>query len=198
MALMMILRDGAFGMLLEISIPVIMWAGCLLGTLMKLIVKMRSKVALIESMGRIWKFQGFLFDFGFIYMKFHGSNFTWSNNQLGEQHIKVRLDIAVCNAKFQEIFRNVQVLHLDPIGSDHCPILINLLFDEKRTPRCFKFEKRWVDHPDFKDIVTEGWYRMENEDLEVDGLSSMIRFCDRINRCRSVLWDWSKKAYPRS
>lgn len=61
---------------------------------------------------------------------------------MGDQHIKERLDRAVGNRVFCDHFHNAQVFHLDPIGSDHSPILVNLNFKDNRTSRSFKFEQQ--------------------------------------------------------
>lgn len=54
----------------------------------------------VRNASRLWSFQSFLFDCGLLDLKFNGASFTCLNNQLGEAHIKERLDKAVCNSKF--------------------------------------------------------------------------------------------------
>lgn len=146
-----------------------------------------------RCLSKIWRFQNFMFDCGFIDMGFQGNIFTWSNNQIGNHHIKVRLDRVVCNHKLQEIFTNAQVTHREPIGSDHSPILVDLLFKDGKTSRGFVFEKRWIDHPDFKKTVGMGW-----SSAVVDAEDPLLIFCRRLDGCKSILAKWSKSAFPNS
>lgn len=83
--------------------------------------------------------------------------------------------------------------HLDPIGSNHNPILVDLLFKEAKTPSVFIFEKRWIYHPDYKDVVDRGWrnsHGFNDNPLKV--------FCRKLDSCRSTLAKWSKSAYLNS
>lgn len=123
--------------------------------------------------------------------KVQWASFTWSNNQLGEAHIKESLDRAVCNSKFLESLHRTLVLHLDPIGSDHCSLLVYFEYNYKRAPQVFKFDRFWVEHPDYWMVVEEGW--------KAKGILrelSWLEFEKNINNCRRILIEWSKNAFP--
>ncbi|KAF7812941.1 uncharacterized protein G2W53_033917 [Senna tora] len=60
-----------------------------------------KKGGLTRSARRLWNFQSLLFDCCLMDMSFKGAKFTWINKQIGDDHIKERLDITVCNHRFQ-------------------------------------------------------------------------------------------------
>ncbi|XP_059301959.1 uncharacterized protein LOC132053883 [Lycium ferocissimum] len=60
-----------------------------------------------------------LFDIGF-----KGSPFTWWNGISAGDCIFKRLDRAVVNQQFQNLFSNIEVEHLSRTGSDHTPLLL--------------------------------------------------------------------------
>lgn len=91
------------------------------------------------------------------------------------------------------MYQNCLTFHLDPIGSDHCPVLINTCFKEKLTPRTFKFEILWVDHPDFLEVVKEGW---ENGGWVSNG--AMDEYVKMLNNCRRILIVWSKRVFQNN
>jgi len=39
-------------------------------------------------------------------------------------------------------------------GSDHVPLVLNFGIQEARKPSLFRFEKWWLEQPDFKQLVT--------------------------------------------
>ena len=58
-----------------------------------------------------------LHDLGFL-----GAPWTFDNGQDGDRNVKVRLDRAVANPEWMNIFPNNQVNHIVSTASDHCPI----------------------------------------------------------------------------
>lgn len=55
---------------------------------------------------------------------FFGKSFTWENNQEGLACIKGRLDWAVANKDWLELFPLALVKHLRTEESDHCLIML--------------------------------------------------------------------------
>jgi hypothetical protein len=43
------------------------------------------------------------------------------------------------------------------VGSDHVLLVINFGVDEPRKPSVFIFEKWWLNHPGFKEVVNKAW-----------------------------------------
>ena len=46
---------------------------------------------------------------------------------------------------------------LPRIGSDHTPLILDTGARRVTSPKPFRFEKWWLDQPDFKDLVCEIW-----------------------------------------
>ncbi|KAF7809654.1 reverse transcriptase [Senna tora] len=105
----------------------------------------------------VFRFQNFVTNCCLIDMEFKGHPFTWSNKQHDGDHIKERLDRVMGNVSFRDGFPKAQVFHKEALGSDHAPIILILEFIDKKSPRRFRVESFWLDHPDFKKLVDEAW-----------------------------------------
>ncbi|KAF7831683.1 reverse transcriptase [Senna tora] len=139
------------------------------------------------------RFQNFIYDCSLMDMSFQGAQFTWSNKQLGEAHIKERIDRALCTNAFCAAFPKAQVFHHEPIGSDHCPLVVHFAYEDIKTPRVFKFEQAWVHNESFIGVIKKAWRK------DVDGaLSPQEQFSARLTWCRSLLQDWSKAEFPNN
>ncbi|KAF8389521.1 hypothetical protein HHK36_026216 [Tetracentron sinense] len=95
---------------------------------------------------------------------FQGPQFTWNNKREGGDFIQCRLDRGFANTEWRTLFQDVHVLHLDDVGSDHNPILINL---EKQPPknRRFRFEAMWTLHEGSLSDIHASLSKDHNKDL---------------------------------
>ena len=86
-----------------------------------------------------------------------GSNFTWSNGRLDNNHIQVRLDRTVCNQQSIGFWDAISCSTLSKCHSDHYPILLVLAKGAPARARPFRFLSVWLEHPDCRRLVTETW-----------------------------------------
>ncbi|XP_024015937.1 uncharacterized protein LOC112089189 [Eutrema salsugineum] len=85
-----------------------------------------------------------------------GLIFSWWNSQ-AENPISKKIDHALINQSWAEIFPEAYAEFLEPQQSDHavCLFRIPSLCRQKRKP--FKFFHHVTDHPEYHDIVEEAW-----------------------------------------
>ncbi|XP_030943673.1 uncharacterized protein LOC115968415 [Quercus lobata] len=103
-----------------------------------------------------------LIDLGFC-----GYKFTWNNKRPGAANTRERLDRAVANKEWRDMF---------PTGTDN-----NF---QGRIARGFKFEERWLLEEDCGNVVDEAWAQTGGAD------SPMAIVSAKINHCGAVLDAW--------
>lgn len=94
---------------------------------------------------------GDLLDLGF-----QGPATTWWNSET-----QLRLDRAVCNPSWCDIFGHARVQHLLPSDSDHLPILLHAsTIPILKIPhhQRFHFEAYWLQHIECNDVVKGAWF----------------------------------------
>ncbi|KAL4311976.1 hypothetical protein GQ457_01G025270 [Hibiscus cannabinus] len=98
-------------------------------------------------------FADFMFKSGLMDMGFSGPEFTWNRGDLYQ-----RLDRFICNSTWYSIFPASEVHHLQRIGSDHCPILLDTGNSNRMsTMRPYRFLAAWNDHPSFNELLESSW-----------------------------------------
>lgn len=123
-------------------------------------------------------------------LEFKGPCYTWSNNQGGDNNIRIRLDRALANVDWRNLFPRAQVMHELKVGSDHCPIVIKCRVPLKRVPFTFKFESKWSTHPDCKEVINMAW-QSQNRGSDLFGL------VQKLKRCREALLEWSRRVFGK-
>ncbi|KAL4340929.1 hypothetical protein GQ457_08G016820 [Hibiscus cannabinus] len=98
-------------------------------------------------------FTKFLFDSGLVDMGYNGPTFTWKRGNLSQ-----RLDRGLCNDAWYDLFPNFEVFHLQSLGSDHCPIIIDTICQRSAGySRPFRFLSAWNDHSNFQSMLKALW-----------------------------------------
>lgn len=69
------------------------------------------------------------------------------------------IDRALYNVRFQRLYTLTTLTHLPRISSDHSSLLIRLANVISGTSNGFVFQRMWVDHPYFMNIVAQDWAR---------------------------------------
>ena len=90
-----------------------------------------------------------------------------------EAHVMEQLDRALCNTAWREACPRAQVCTLEPLGSDHTPLLIQPTYFGFYGSQEFKFELMWTDHVDYHRMIDREWGKVSggefggNQDLLV-------------------------------
>ncbi|XP_010490225.1 PREDICTED: uncharacterized protein LOC104767965 [Camelina sativa] len=92
---------------------------------------------------------------GLIDFSYQGNQFSWIG-QRSNGKIRCRLDRAMGNEEWHNIFSHTNVEYLKMWGSDHRPLLASILSRPKKFVRRFMFDKRWIDKPGLKEAVVDG------------------------------------------
>ena len=83
--------------------------------------------------------------------------YTWNNKRLDPGHIAARLYWFLVQNTFLLLTLNLSSKILPFGGSDHKPILLEMVNDNNLGPIPFRFNPMWAKRPDFLRIVSESW-----------------------------------------
>lgn len=131
-------------------------------------------------------FHNFIHDTGMIDAGFFGNPYTWCNNRRSATRIWQRLDRALISIAFQNSFPALKIYHLSRVGSDHTPLCFCFL-DIGAAPKSrFVFQRIWVDHSDFQQMVAHTWSKTYS------GYPG-TRFTKKMSHLRRILknWNWT-------
>lgn len=85
-----------------------------------------------------------------------GPKYTWSNGRQGIANVQKRLDRALCNEDWRQLFPEGTTLILPRTYSDHSHLLIYALgYIPNGANRPFRFEAAWLMDPSFEDRSKE-------------------------------------------
>jgi hypothetical protein len=138
------------------------------------------------------QFQEVLEDCHFSDLGYTGSKFTWTNCRQDESFIKERLDKAVANMSWIQLYKKVKVNILAARTSDHKPLLLSFTNTEEKArqvQRGTKFEAKWLADEESREVITSTW----NDCL--GGGSSIQMVQQKLEMCKSALRRWNGKKY---
>lgn len=121
-------------------------------------------------------------------MGFSGWKYTLSNNIGINQMIWKRLDRWLINDNWLENMPESTITHLFTTGSDHCPLLLEIINNEGNHTEFFKFLNCWVDKHNILGSVKTFWEREVKR-------NSMLRFHHKMKKLSNCLSKWSKQEY---
>jgi hypothetical protein len=133
-----------------------------------------------------WLINGFrqaVLDSGLVDVPVEGYPFTWFKSLGTSRAVEERLDRALANTGWSNIFPTTTLENLAAPSSDHYPILLNRC-PVKRPhmhKHSFRYENAWYPEPGFKELVTDAWH-MHSTNSVVSKLSS----------CAADMVVWSK------
>jgi hypothetical protein len=111
----------------------------------------------LRKESQMTQFREVLEDCHFSDLGFIGSKFTWTNGQQGGSFIKERLDRAIANISWIQLYKKVGVHILAARTSDHKPLLISFTNKEERVrqvTRGSKFEAKWLVDEESCEVIT--------------------------------------------
>eukprot|EP00253_Pinus_taeda_P035656 PITA_35656 len=162
-------------------------ANCILGGDFNMITSLMEKKGGLRKLNRDGeKFKEFIDNTHLVDVYPKQGNFTWNNRRGGENLISSRLDRFLVSENLLLDGRNLESSILPSGGSDHWPI--SLIIDVPRHPsnKPFRFEKFWIEHPNFLTMVEKWWA----EPLAEEG-SKMFNLQNRLKHIKLKLKDWN-------
>ena len=105
------------------------------------------------------RFRQTVIDSGLSDVPIEGYPFTWFKSLGTPRAVEERLDRALANNKWFNIFPNATIETLAAPASDHYPIYVNVAPTPRPyvSKRHFRYENAWHLEPGFKDLVTNSW-----------------------------------------
>ncbi|XP_026417371.1 uncharacterized protein LOC113312852 [Papaver somniferum] len=106
---------------------------------------------------------------------FSGNKFTWSNRQSEVDCIYARLDMALGNGYLLNQYGSSRVHHIDTIGSDHIPIILETNPLSYQGSKPYKYFKCWSSDPSVREIISNA-YSKEVRGSSPFQLTNKLRF----------------------
>ncbi|XP_058761720.1 uncharacterized protein LOC131635127 [Vicia villosa] len=103
-------------------------------------------------------FQQVVSDCNLVDIPIEGHQFTWVKSRGTEHMIEERLDRALSDMVWLQLFPNVKLLNLIASHSDHSPIMLDC--DPKQHVKrnfTFRFENKWLNEVGITETVQDGW-----------------------------------------
>lgn len=132
-----------------------------------------------------WLLQGFqevLDNCNLLDMNLVGYPFTWERGYGTNKWVEVRLDYALVNAEFRNMFGDAKLTNLEITTYDHCPLLLEpYIYNQQQFNKKLRVENAWLRELMCEHIVKEAC----NDNAEKT-------LFDRISFCAGKLADWDK------
>ncbi|XP_026417560.1 uncharacterized protein LOC113313050 [Papaver somniferum] len=113
-----------------------------------------------------------------------GLQHFWSNCQHGNKKILCKLDIAIFNLLWLQKFEGWSYKVVLRVASDHAPLLGGGAQIPKPQNAPMRFQKMWVSHPNFMEVVQKCW----SEEIIGDPAFILQR---KLKKLKKILKDWN-------
>ncbi|XP_026410929.1 uncharacterized protein LOC113306174 [Papaver somniferum] len=124
-----------------------------------------------------------LSDLGYI-----GNRFTWNNRQYGNNCIYARLDRALVNGHWLNHYGCTPVHHIDTIGSDHIPIILETTSVSFQGSKPYRYFKCWGSDPSVREVIKNAYSK------DVRG-SSSFQFTNKLRFVKHDLKLWNHQPF---
>lgn len=132
-----------------------------------------------------WLLDGFnsvLSDTGLSDLELYGHQFTWEKGRDTPLWLEIRLDRAMANNTWFDLFPLTKLFNIDGSLSDHSPIFLEPRCGSKMQGRKrFRFENAWLMEPLCKQIVKKNW---EGDNIDI---------LQKIKQCCESLDTWGRE-----
>jgi len=102
-----------------------------------------------------FEFIGVIEACGLVDIGYTGLPFTWCNQRDAEARVWKRLDRAMVNDKWLEVMPQTTIENLSSVGSDHTPLLMEMIRANESHIKYFKFLHFWVENGTFMKTVQQ-------------------------------------------
>lgn len=116
--------------------------------------------------------------------------YTWSNKHADVSVTKERLDTAVANNLWKELYKEVRIEGLPAVSSDHKPLLVSFkrgFNSQYRIRKVFRFETKWIKEGECANIIEKEW------NFGILPNLPLKRVHTTLNKCSSSLFKWNKQ-----
>ncbi|XP_024010299.1 uncharacterized protein LOC112085326 [Eutrema salsugineum] len=122
-------------------------------------------------------------DCGMLDFPYKGNSFSWVGRRRSGK-VKCRLDRALGNEEWMSKFSHSSVEYMKLWGSDHRLVLAMIKINNIRRKKSFRFDKKWIGKPGFKETVVSGWGPFDE--------FSRRDFHQKVTQCRKNISIWKK------
>uniref|UniRef100_A0A803P3Y4 Reverse transcriptase domain-containing protein n=1 Tax=Cannabis sativa TaxID=3483 RepID=A0A803P3Y4_CANSA len=132
----------------------------------------------------------FLFETGGVDLGFFGCKFTWKNKRQSGGLIRERLDRALVDTEWINLFPRGGVRNLPILSSDHDPILFDSVMERSRGSTPFKFYEAWFKEGSCLEIIQQAWTSSGSIDSNenISRRFDAIRASTMVRRKRNFIW----------
>jgi hypothetical protein len=144
----------------------------------------------VRPRSQMRNFQAALEDCNLLDLGFTGPTFTWTNGRSGCELSLERLDRAVANPEWCQLFDAVDVQVLPRCFSDHNPLLVSISNSQHvkwRKSRQFRFEASWVAHKEHKPLIKQVWR------VKAPVRDKWRMIISKLEGCRKSLQHWARR-----
>ncbi|KAG8658406.1 hypothetical protein MANES_03G145466v8 [Manihot esculenta] len=116
---------------------------------------------------------------------FTSTSVEFKKPRFGDANIWERLDRSLASYNWISLYQHANLSHLDDLGSNHRPFLLNLYPSTSKAKRFFWFDSRWTSKSEAFAIISEAW--------NANGTaSSLFNVFSKLKACKHALVSWDK------